>query len=80
MTLTVSPELERGLTAVASTMQRDPQAVLDDMLAACVEDEATFLAAVQEGKDDVAQGRLVAHAEVFAKLEKKLLDKYGVRV
>lgn len=41
---------------------------------------AAFLAAVQEGKDAAARGEGTPHEDVFAKLEKKLLDKYGIRV
>jgi predicted transcriptional regulator len=78
MTLTVHPDLEKKLAAIAG--QRDPQAVLDEIVEGYVEDEADFMAAVQEGKDAAARGELIPHDEVFAKLEKKLLDKYGVRV
>ena len=80
MTLTVRPDLEKKLATVAGTMDRDPQTVLDEVVAGYVEDEAAFLAAVQEGKDAVARGEVIPHNEVFSKLEKKLLDKYGVRV
>ena len=116
MTLTVRPDLEAKLAAVASTMHRDPQAVLDEAVAGYVEDEAAFLAAIQEARDSIARGEGIPHAqvmaeidaiiareerivsgirkgheeahmgegtphdEVFARLEKKLLDKYGVRV
>jgi predicted transcriptional regulator len=80
MTLTVRPDLEKRLAAVAGELRRDPQDVLDDMIAASIEDEAAFLAAVQEGKDAAARGEGIPHDEVFANLEKKLLDKYGIRV
>jgi predicted transcriptional regulator len=78
MTLIVRADLEQKIVAVAGT--RDPQAVLDDVLAAYVDDETAFLAAIQEGKDAATRGEGIPHDEVFAKLEKKLFDKYGVRV
>jgi predicted transcriptional regulator len=78
MSLTVRPDLEKQIAAVAG--QRDPQAVLDDMIAAAVEGEERIIAGIREGIASAERGELIPHAVVFAKLEKKLLDKYGVRV
>jgi predicted transcriptional regulator len=80
MALTVSPELEKRLTAVASSMARDPQEVFEGMLAGCVEDEERIAAAIRAGIESAERGEGTPHDEVFAKLERKLLDKYGVRV
>ena len=68
MTLTVRPDLEKNLAAVAGT--RDPQAILlDELVADYVEDEAEFMAAVQEGLDAVARGDVIPHAQVMAELD-----------
>lgn len=67
MTLTVRPDLEKKLAAVAG--QRDPQALLDDMIAACVDEEAAFLAAIQESRNSIARGEGIPHAQVMAEVD-----------
>jgi predicted transcriptional regulator len=69
MALSVSPELEKRLTAIASTMERNPQDVLDEAVAEYVEDEAEFLAAVQEAREAVAYGNVIPHAQVMAEID-----------
>ncbi len=69
MTLRVSPELEKRLTAVASTMKRDPQDVLDEAVKDYIEDEGGFLAAVQEGRDAIARGEGIPHARLMAEID-----------
>jgi predicted transcriptional regulator len=78
MTLTVHHDLETKLAAVAG--QRDPQAMLEDAVDAYVAREERIIAGIRKGIEAAERGEGTPQAEVFARLEKKLFDKYGVRV
>jgi predicted transcriptional regulator len=78
MTLTVRPDLEKKLAAVAG--QRDPQTVLDDMIATSVAREERIIASIRKGQEEARKGLGTPHDEVFDRLEKKLREKYGSRV
>ena len=54
--------------------------MLEDAVTAYVAREERIMAGIREGIEAAERGEGTPHDEVFAKLEKKLLDKYGVRV
>jgi predicted transcriptional regulator len=69
MTLTVRPDLEKKLASVAGQLRRDPQAVLDEVVAGYIEDEAEFLAGIREGREAIARGEGIPHAQVMAEID-----------
>jgi predicted transcriptional regulator len=72
MTLTVSPELEQQVSAVAG--QRDPQAVLDQMIAASVAREKRIFAGIRKGLEQAERGEGVPHAQVMAELDEIIAE------
>ena len=79
MTLTVPPEIEEQITALAKASGRNPMALTAEALRAYVAREERIVAGIREGLAAAERGEFVPHDEVFDKLEKKLLDKYGTR-
>jgi predicted transcriptional regulator len=80
MTLTVPPEIEEQLTALGKATGRNPKALAAEALRAYVAHEERIIAGIRKGIEAAERGEGTPHDEVFAKLEKKLLDKYGIRV
>ena len=71
-TVRISDETLARLADVAAAEGRDTAALVEEALAAFVEDEAAFLAAVEEGKAQSARGQLIPHDQVFAEMEELL--------
>jgi predicted transcriptional regulator len=67
MTLTVRPDLEIKLAAIAG--QRDPQAMLDEAVEGYIDEEGEFLAAVTEGRKSIAHGEGILHSEVMSEID-----------
>jgi predicted transcriptional regulator len=70
MTLTVHPELEKKLAAVAGT--RDPQTMLEDALAAYVAREERIVAGIRKGLEQAERGEGIPHTQVMAELDEIL--------
>lgn len=67
MALHLSPELEQRIALLAKVRQRDPQAVLDDLLATA-EEEAAFDAAVDAGAAQIDAGLGIPHDVAMERL------------
>jgi predicted transcriptional regulator len=64
--------LEQQLAAVAG--QRDPQTVLNDMIAAGVAREQRIVAGIRKGLEQAERGEGVPHAQVIAELDEILAE------
>lgn len=66
MQIDLTPEEEAQLAAIAEHEGTDTQAVVKALVARRIEDEARFLAAVEEGIASADRGELIPHEEVVA--------------
>lgn len=68
MSLTVPPELERRVIALARETARDPSEVLANLLDDALDDDAEFRASVRAGVAQLDAGESVPHEQVLADL------------
>jgi predicted transcriptional regulator len=71
MPLHLTPELEQRLEQVAAQSGRTPEELAHEALDRFVTEQEEILAAIQEGDDDIAAGRVLDHEEVVARFEKR---------
>jgi predicted transcriptional regulator len=71
MPLRLTPELEQRLAQLASQSRRTPEQVTEEALDLFLTEQEEILAAIKEGDDDIAAGRVLDHEEVVARFEKR---------
>jgi predicted transcriptional regulator len=69
MDIDLTPEEEEQLAAIAKHEGTDEKAVVKALVARRIEEEARFLAAVQEGIASADRGELIPHEQVMAEME-----------
>lgn len=78
MALQVPPELEQRVTAIANATQREPQAVLADLLGAALEDDEALRLEVAAGDAEIERGEGIDHREAMRRLDSRL-EQLGPR-
>jgi predicted transcriptional regulator len=71
MPLHLTPGLEQRLKRLAAQTGRAPEELAHEVLDRFVTEQEEILAAVKEGDDDIAAGRVLDHEEVVARFEKR---------
>ena len=71
MPLHLTPELEQRLEQVAAQTGRAREELAHEVLDRFLTEQEEILAAIKEGDDDIAAGRVLAHEEVVARFEKR---------
>ncbi len=66
----VDADLDKELERLASATGRSKSWLINDALRSYVVSEQQFLAAVEEGKQALRDGRVIDHATVFAAFER----------
>ena len=72
MTVSLNPAIEEKLTRVASLTNSDVSAVLEGLISDSINEKLNRLAAIQEGLDDIAAGRVVDHEEVISRAKARI--------
>lgn len=72
MAMILTPALEDKLSLVASLTNKDMNAVLEDLIGDRLDEKLERLAAIEEGLDDIAAGRVVAHEEVMREVRARI--------
>lgn len=67
----ISPEMNAGLDRLAKLTGRAKSWLLCEAIQAYVAGEEDFIAAVQEGLEDLRAGRVVEHSEVVRHFERR---------
>jgi predicted transcriptional regulator len=70
MEVHVTGELEAKLTHTAARQGRDPEELVQDVLARYFEEEARFVDAVKRGEDALQQGDYLTHEQVGKRLKR----------
>ena len=78
MALQVPPELEHRVTALANATQRDPQAVLTELLRAALEEDEALRLEVAAGDAEIERGEGIDHGEAMRRLDSRL-ERLGPR-
>jgi len=72
VTLRLDPKTRKRLDKLAKATERSRAALAADAVRQYLDLNEWQIAAIQEGADDANRGRLIDHAELKAKWEKKL--------
>jgi predicted transcriptional regulator len=64
-----SPEDETRLHQVASAMGKDAEQLVRETVKRVLENQASFIAGVHRGIEQADRGEMVAHAEVFQRID-----------
>jgi len=72
MSLTVNPDLERQLHALADASGRDAQEMADKALQQYIAREAEIIAKIRIGLGQAERGQTSSHADVVARMDAKL--------
>lgn len=67
-----SPELQAKLTRSAAQQGRNPDELVQDVLAGYFEEEARFVEAVQRGEEALERGEYLTHEQVGQRLQRFL--------
>ena len=78
MALTLPPELEQRVTALAREVAREPEDVLADLVDEALDDDAAFRSTVRAGIAQLDRGEAVPHEQVMADL-RAILSQYSSR-
>lgn len=78
MALQVPPELEQRVTALANATQREPQAVLAELLAAALEDDEALRLQIHDGLAALDRGEGIPHDEAMLRL-RDTIERHGPR-
>ena len=78
MDLTLRPDLEQRVTALARETSRKPEDVLAELVHDALEDEAAFRSTVREGIAQLDRGEVVAHEQVMDEL-RAILGQHSTR-
>jgi predicted transcriptional regulator len=68
MSISVPPELEQRVAQLAAETNREPQAVLNELLGTALEEDAAFRAEVRAGIAQLDSGQGIPHNEAMAEL------------
>jgi len=81
MALQLPPDLEQRVTELAHAIQREPAAVLAELVAAALDDDDTAALAreVAISDDEFARGEGVSHERVVRELDEMLERRFGPR-
>jgi predicted transcriptional regulator len=72
MEIRVTGELEAKLTRSAAQQGRNPDDLVQDVLASYFEEEARFIEAVKRGEDAFERGEYLTHEQVGQRLQRFL--------
>lgn len=72
MEIHFSPEIAARLTDSAAQKGRDPDELVQDVLAQYLDEEARFIAAVKRGEDALQRGDFLTHEQVGERLKRFL--------
>ncbi len=72
--------LNAKLVRLARLSKRSKSAAVTAILAEHVDDEAAYIAAVEEGLADARRGDLIDHEEVVARIERKMKARMSRRI
>ena len=78
MALTLRPDLERRVTALARETSRKPEDALAELVDDALEDDAAFRSTVREGIAQLDRGEVVPHEQVMDQL-RAILGQYSTR-
>lgn len=67
-----TPELEAKLTQSAAQKGRNPDELVQDVLAQYFEEEARFVEAVKRGEDALRRGEYLTHEQIGHRLQRLL--------
>jgi len=70
LTVSIDHTLDERLARLVAASGRTRDCLVAEALVGFVEREEAFFAAVEEGRRDVAAGRVVEHADVVAEFER----------
>ena len=65
-------EMEAKLNGAASRQGRDPEELVQEMVARCFDEDARFLEAVKRGEAALDQGSYLTHEQVGQRLQRFL--------
>ncbi|MDR1921433.1 MAG: hypothetical protein LBS31_06790 [Candidatus Adiutrix sp.] len=69
MTISINPALEEQLSRLSALTKCGQAQLLEELISNGLAEKLERLAAIQEGLDDMAAGRTLAHEEVKAKAQ-----------
>ena len=72
MEVNFQPELEAKLTHFAAKLGRNPDEMVQDVVARYIEDEARFVDAVIRGEEALKRGEYLTHEQVGKQLQRFL--------
>ncbi|MDR1045600.1 MAG: hypothetical protein LBP33_10860 [Candidatus Adiutrix sp.] len=72
ISISINPAIEEKLSYIANLTNTDIGTVLENLLSEGLEAKLDRLAAIQEGLDDIAAGRIVDHGEVISKARARI--------
>jgi predicted transcriptional regulator len=72
MSLTVNPDLEQQLVALADASGRDAQEMADKALQQYIAREAEIVTKIRIGLEQAGRGQMSSHADVVARMDAKL--------
>jgi predicted transcriptional regulator len=72
MEITLPAEMEGRLNRLAEERGRDRGSLVAEAVTRLVDHDAWFVAEVEQGLADLAQGRMLSHEDVGAQLDRKL--------
>lgn len=78
MALTLRPDLEQRVTALARETSRKPEDVLAELVDDALEDDAAFRSTVRQGIAQLDPGEVVAHEQVTDEL-RAILGQHSTR-
>lgn len=73
-TVRMDEEMVSRLDGLAQATGRSRAWIIKDALSRYLEDETWFAQEVEKGRQDAAQGRLVSHEDVKARLRRRGID------
>jgi predicted transcriptional regulator len=75
MEVTLKPEVESKLLRLAAGRRRDAEALAREAIERFVNYDEWFVNEVEKGLAQIARGETLTHAEVGARLERRLAEK-----
>jgi predicted transcriptional regulator len=79
MEVTLNPDVQSKLARLAAERGRDAEALAREAIERFVDYDQWFVNEVTKGLDQIAQGEVLTHEEVGARLEKSLTQKQSYR-
>jgi predicted transcriptional regulator len=75
MEVHLNPDLQARLAHLAAQQGRDTETLAREAIERLVDYDEWFIREVDKGLEQVAQGKVLTHAEVGSRLEKRLAEK-----